>query len=140
VIQRDVHRLDRPHFCYTWNGAKGGDLQAAALWGDRLIVAGYMGRAYALSGRTEAARQLISQLQRSPQQRYPVELAQVYASLGETDRAIDSLEQMLSAGYTNGLDNVVDDPTFDSLVDHPRYRALLERAQSQALATSNGKR
>jgi tetratricopeptide (TPR) repeat protein len=53
-------------------------------------------------------------------------LACIYARIGETERALDFLEQGVDAGARN-KGNYENDPDFDSIREHPRFKALLER-------------
>jgi adenylate cyclase len=53
-------------------------------------------------------------------------LACIYARIGETERALDLLEQGVDAGARN-KGNYENDPDFDSIREHPRFKALLER-------------
>ncbi len=53
-------------------------------------------------------------------------VACLYALEGQTERALDFLEQALRAGF-GGRDWVAHDPDLDSLRDHPRFRQLAWR-------------
>ncbi|MEE8367154.1 MAG: hypothetical protein V3S30_02450 [Thermoanaerobaculia bacterium] len=54
-----------------------------------------------------------------------MELAVVYARVGEADAALDQLETLLdfSGAYSGALIEM--DPLWDPLRDHPRFQALL---------------
>lgn len=54
-------------------------------------------------------------------------LAEVLILVGEHDRAIDRLEQVLSVPSRYTAASLKADPLFDPLRDHPRFQALLER-------------
>ena len=56
----------------------------------------------------------------------PYQLAVVYAALGETDKAFESLGQALQMRSTL-LTYLKMDPRFDSLREDPRFSRLLER-------------
>jgi len=53
-------------------------------------------------------------------------LACVYAMAGETEKALDSLENSIT--NRNWMEN---DPELDSLRDHPRYKAIIESLKAQ---------
>ncbi len=50
----------------------------------------------------------------------------MYASIGETDKALDLIERAIELGSRNRL-YFETDPDFVSLRDHPRFKALLDR-------------
>ncbi|GAH01824.1 unnamed protein product, partial [marine sediment metagenome] len=50
----------------------------------------------------------------------------VYATVGETDLALDSLEKMTGTGSQN-LDWMDNDGDLDSLREHPRFKQLMKR-------------
>jgi TolB-like protein len=59
-------------------------------------------------------------------------LAEVYAILGETDRAIELLEQLLSRPSDITVQSLERAPVWDTLRDAPRFRALLETNSAKA--------
>ena len=54
------------------------------------------------------------------------ELAKIYARVGETDKALDLIEEVLSIPCEFSVGLLRLDPVWDPLRDHPRFRALLE--------------
>src|SRR5215813_9673984 len=101
--------------------------KAAELFGDRSLTA-WVGRVYALSGRTaQAMKVLEDMLELSKQQPVsPYSIASLYATLGEKDRAFEWLEKVYQErNYYVVFLNV--DPTLDSLRDDPRFTDLLKR-------------
>lgn len=52
----------------------------------------------------------------------------IYAELGQTERALQSLEKDVRGGDRRMVAFAANDPAWDHLRDHPRYRALLEEA------------
>jgi serine/threonine protein kinase/tetratricopeptide (TPR) repeat protein len=53
--------------------------------------------------------------------------AKVYTIIGEYDRAIDELEEVLSGRYYLGVPALKVHPTWDPLRNHPRFQALIEK-------------
>ena len=87
-----------------------------------------LGHAYAISGRANEARRVISELNESAKRRY-VSLgcqAMIYAGLGDEDQALKWLQEAYEerAGWLVYL-NV--DPRYDSLRSDPRFKDLLRR-------------
>ena len=63
-------------------------------------------------------------------------LAATYAWLGEEEKAIEILEELLSTRYYGGLYgsaltvwDLRGNPTWEPLRDHPRFKELLENSQ-----------
>jgi serine/threonine-protein kinase len=91
-------------------------------------VLGFLGRAYAASGRTEDAEAVLQRLRDLAGDRYvpPVAYALVYIGLGDRERALDWLEAAYEARdpflcYAKVF------PPYDRLRAEPRFKALLER-------------
>jgi eukaryotic-like serine/threonine-protein kinase len=87
-----------------------------------------LGHLYAVSGRQEAARDIISQLQKMSGDRYVSSLymAMVYTGLGDNNQAFTWLDK----AYEEHCDFLVylpTDPMADPLRNDPRFPALLER-------------
>jgi tetratricopeptide (TPR) repeat protein len=80
--------------------------------------------ALALSGRTEAARAALAGLLSRPREVMGIDLASIYAALGETDAALTWLEHAVEAGPF-GFFAV--DPVFKGLRGQPRFEALVDR-------------
>jgi tetratricopeptide (TPR) repeat protein len=81
---------------------------------------GALAHAYALSGRADEARRLISKCSS------PLAIAAVHVALGEREEALASLEEALrSRDY--GVVWLKTDPNFDSLRSDPRFQVLLAR-------------
>jgi len=87
-----------------------------------------LGQAYALSGRTDRAREVLRQLEERARTSYvsPYLLAFVYTGLGEHERALDLLEQAL-ADRTGAVYGIKGSFLFAPLRGHPRFQALLKR-------------
>ena len=66
---------------------------------------------------------------------YILNLARIYAVVGEYEKAIESLEYLLSIPCAEFLWQIVSvsalqlDPQWDALRDHPRFQRLLEMEQ-----------
>ncbi len=83
---------------------------------------------YAHLGDNEHARRILAQIEAAAQRRYVdhANIAEIYAALGEKDRAIEALEQAY-ADRSEPLMLVWFVPEFTSLHDDMRYRTLMER-------------
>ena len=55
-----------------------------------------------------------------------IDLAQIYAMVGETDAAIDRLEHLLSVPSPLSVSLLRLDPIWDPLRDHPRFQRLVQ--------------
>jgi tetratricopeptide (TPR) repeat protein len=88
-----------------------------------------LAHAYAISGRrTEALRILNEILARSRQSFVdPRNVAVIYVGLGETDQALDWLEEAYEKRNSGWLPFIGVEPDFLSLHGHPRFEALLKK-------------
>ena len=89
---------------------------------------GDVGQAFALSGhRAEALAELDRVLKLSTQ-RYvsALDIASIYASLGDTDNALAWLDRALEQ-RTSALGFLAQNPTFDGLHGNPRFAAIVNR-------------
>jgi len=89
---------------------------------------GFLGHAYAASGRAEEARKVLDRLEKLPKRLYvsPVSVAKVYAGLGEKDHAF----QWLDRAYQDRSEDLVllrVHPMLDGLRSDPRFGALLKK-------------
>jgi tetratricopeptide (TPR) repeat protein len=94
-----------------------------------------LGHTYALLGRSEeamrAGEQAVELMPISkdamdgPDQ--AIELAKIYTRVGEADKALDLIEELLSIPSLLSLGLLRLDPDWDPLRDHPRFQALLEK-------------
>jgi TolB-like protein/DNA-binding winged helix-turn-helix (wHTH) protein/Flp pilus assembly protein TadD len=77
---------------------------------------------YAVSGRRQDARRLLSKLQHDANRKYvsPCSLAKIYAALGDKSRAFDLLQKAV-AEHSSDLMYLRHDAGFDSLHDDPRF-------------------
>jgi TolB-like protein/DNA-binding winged helix-turn-helix (wHTH) protein len=80
---------------------------------------------YALSGRTSEAREIVRQLERTPDWKTtpPFELASTYALVGERDRAFELLDRALDDRW--GIRGIQNDTRWDHLRGDPRYKAVI---------------
>jgi DNA-binding winged helix-turn-helix (wHTH) protein/TolB-like protein len=97
------------------------------LSGSPLMVA-LLGHAYAISGKTKEARQIISELEQLPKQRYvsPYTIAAIYAGLGDKDHAFRELEEAYQQRDI-WLMNLKVDPVLRSLKSDRRFADMLRR-------------
>jgi DNA-binding winged helix-turn-helix (wHTH) protein/TolB-like protein/Tfp pilus assembly protein PilF len=86
----------------------------------------YLGYAYAKAGQPAEARAILSELRRAKERVSAAELAILYAGLGESDQAFQSLERAYSA-HDLQLQYLGVDPLLDSLRPDPRFQALMRR-------------
>lgn len=89
-------------------------------------------QALALSGREEEARAELQRLLKLASERHvqALDIATVYASLGEKHLALEWLERAFDDRSTN-LGFLTQDPTFDALRDEPRFLAVVKRVGIQ---------
>ena len=87
-----------------------------------------LAHANALSGRQDAARDVLEELKRHSQKSYvpPYNIAMIYAALGEKDHALDWLEKGYEARDVHMIFLKVD-PKWDSFRTDSRFQDLLER-------------
>ena len=87
-----------------------------------------LGYAYAIAGKPDEARKMISELETKPGYGhvYPYSFAMIYAGLGEKDKAFEYLDKEYKEGAYN-LGYLKTDPQLDSLRSDPRFRDLLQR-------------
>jgi serine/threonine protein kinase/tetratricopeptide (TPR) repeat protein len=102
--------------------------EALTLSGGGAQKEAFLGQAYGLWGRKKQAREILEHLKIRSKQSYvsPSDLSLVYAGLGETDQALDLLEE----AYEQRLPSMVNlkvDPSLDSLRSNPRFQNLLRR-------------
>jgi len=94
-----------------------------------------IGHAYALLGQTERAIRAgeyatelmptsTDALDGSDQ---AIELAKIYSRVGEADKALDLIDELLSIPCELSVGLLLLDPVWDPLRDHPRFQALLEK-------------
>ncbi len=75
-------------------------------------------------GRSEEFQEKFTELRDGWEDRWPTEIAHVYAWIGEVDEVFPLLEKDLGI---NGLSGVMVDPFFSDLHDDPRWQPLLEK-------------
>ncbi|NIP22257.1 MAG: protein kinase [Phycisphaerae bacterium] len=126
---------------YLWQGRFE---EAVAVFKKRLSISrdswamAYLGYTYAVMGERENAQSLIKVAEESTAMTasYSVQLAIVYAGLGQTNRALDCLEK----GYevrNPWLPLHMRNPWFDSLHEEPRFNDLLSKIDLKSLSTQN---
>jgi serine/threonine-protein kinase len=102
--------------------------RAAALAPENVMYRAQLGQAYAMSGRTADAREMLRHLEQLSRERYvsPYHMAYIYTGLGELDRAMDFVERAYEerAGSVFGIKGSF---LFTTLHSHPRFQALLRK-------------
>ncbi|MDT5120761.1 MAG: eukaryotic-like serine/threonine-protein kinase [Acidobacteriota bacterium] len=104
------------------------ELQKARQLDNNPLILAKLARAYALSGKRAEALKLIDELKELSRQRYVSStfVAEIYAALGERDKAFEWLEK----GYDErsiGMLFLINDPILDSFRTDPRFQDLLRR-------------
>ncbi len=102
--------------------------RAISLAGETPEMVAILGVAHGATGDTAAVRNILESLQARSRSEYvsPVLLAQIHAAIGETDAALDALDQALALRAAD-LAWIGVRPTFDALRLHPRFHALIDR-------------
>jgi tetratricopeptide (TPR) repeat protein len=102
--------------------------RAVAISPDSTLYLAQLGQAFARTGRTDQAREVLRQLEGLSKQRYvsPYHMAYVYTGLGEYDRAMDWLERAYEE-RSGGIFGVKGSFLFAPLRGHPRFKALLKK-------------
>jgi len=75
-------------------------------------------------GKSDEFQEKFAELRAGWEDRWPIEIAHVYAWIGEVDEVFPLLEKELGV---NGLSGVMVDPFFRNLHDDPRWQPLLEK-------------
>jgi tetratricopeptide (TPR) repeat protein len=81
---------------------------------------------FALGSRTDSDAAL-AQMLKSAADRYPFQIAQVYAFRGEADEALKWLERAYAHKDGGGLPLIKVDPLFKKFEGDPRYKAFLKK-------------
>ena len=102
--------------------------QKAKAVADTPIILGYLGHLYALSGRSEMARQVLAELDAytGPEYVSPYGKALIYAGLGELDKTFECLETAYQ-DKTEWLCWLNIDPRLDSIRSDARFTDLRRR-------------
>nr|MBA2245577.1 tetratricopeptide repeat protein [Gemmatimonadota bacterium] len=100
--------------------------EATRLSGDHPLPLAFLGYSYAVSGRREEARHILSTLKAEARTRYisPVYLAGIHAALAENDDAFEWLDRGLES-RDDWMIYLRADPVFDPLRSDPRFPQLL---------------
>ncbi len=127
------------HFFLGWALAREGkyddaitSLNEAIRLGASPYAQGYLGYAYALSGQTAKAREVVKQMEQASKQTYvPVyQIAIVYVGLGDKEKALELLEKSFE-DREEIMTFLKVDSTWEPLRQDPRFQSLLHRAQLQ---------
>ena len=89
---------------------------------------GWVGLAYALAGRDDATRELLSELQECTRTKYlpSLDFALLYLGLGQIEQCFDMLEKAADE-HDEQIFIFLPDVPLDPLRSHPRYKALLRK-------------
>jgi TolB-like protein/Tfp pilus assembly protein PilF len=117
-------------YCYSAKGMYAEAIkayeQAIKLGQDAPATQIRLGSAYAQTGNRVRAQAILKQLQTSKQYVSPIELAILYAALGERDQAFASLEKAYAA-HDVLFEVLGVSPEWDPLRSDPRFQDLLRR-------------
>ncbi len=104
------------------------EYQTARQLTDSTLVFAHLAHAYALSGKRREAGKLLVELKAKSKQRYvsPLEIAMIYAGLGEKDQTFAWLEKGYE-GRSDWMAQLRVDPRWDHLRSDPRFQDLLRR-------------
>jgi tetratricopeptide (TPR) repeat protein len=95
---------------------------------------------FAFTGRREEAQQLLNELLKHQQERNseqtPTSLAQVYAALGENERAMKLLNAIADDGEIH-IQDLRSNPDFDSLRSDADFQSLLQREEMKLNSRMN---
>jgi TolB-like protein len=94
---------------------------------DNPIRIGGLAMAYFALGRTTDSDTALAQILKSEADRYPFQIAQVYAFRGETDKAFEWLERAYAHKDGGGLPFIKTDSVFKKFGSDPRYKAFLKK-------------
>jgi len=103
-------------------------VKAAELSGHGSPQESRVGQAYAMCGRRAEAQQILQALIAKSKEQYvsPLNMARIYAGLGDRDRAFECLDRAYRK-YESEWPFHLRDPLWDSLRSDPRFTALLKR-------------
>jgi TolB-like protein/tetratricopeptide (TPR) repeat protein len=105
------------------------EFEAAVKQSNRVQLAiASLAHAYAVSGNQIEARKLLAELEERSKQQFvsSYQTATVYAGLGDTQRAMDSLQRAYSQGSID-LVQLKTDPKLDPLRNDPRFQEILKK-------------
>ncbi len=97
-----------------------------SLTGESTSTLCYLAYALARSGKRSEAAAILDKLKSTKDYVSPVELAVLYAGLGDKEAALASLERALAA-HDLQMQSLVVDPHFDSLRGEPRFQELIRK-------------
>jgi eukaryotic-like serine/threonine-protein kinase len=102
--------------------------KAVSLSGGSLLMRAALAHTYGEAGRTDEARQMLDDLTKLARDKYvaPHFFAGIYLGLGETQRAMECLENAYEE-RCHWLIYLHMDPSMDRLQDNPRFQNLLQR-------------
>jgi serine/threonine protein kinase/tetratricopeptide (TPR) repeat protein len=126
----ELHQFDEAIECYR---------RAHALYPGELSGRTLLAHAYAVAGRTEEARNLLNELIAESKHRYipNYRLAAIYLALGESETALDLLEQGLRA-RDRAMIWLAVAPRFDRLRHEPRFHSILRTLRLDGVKGATG--
>jgi len=102
--------------------------KAVTLSGDNLYFKATLGYAYAVSGQTEAALQVLNELQEQARERFvsSVGIAEIYFGLGDKEQGFALLERAFEQGEVDPI-YFAEEPGFQALSTNTQLLALLKK-------------
>lgn len=102
--------------------------KAVSFSGNNAIILAELGWSYAMSGKTNEAREVLEELLKRLKREYigPILPAKIYCALGENDLAFEWLEKAYRE-HDSSLVAILNDESFMSLHQDPRFDELLKR-------------
>jgi TolB-like protein/cytochrome c-type biogenesis protein CcmH/NrfG len=91
------------------------------------VRSGGLAMAYFALGRNADSNAALAQMLSNAADRYPFQIAQVYAFRGEADEAFKWLERAYAHKDGGGLPIIKSDPVFKKFESDPRYKAFLKK-------------
>jgi tetratricopeptide (TPR) repeat protein len=90
---------------------------------------GFLGRYYAMAGRTAEARQLLEELEARRRVTYvpPFSFAAIYRGLGELDKGLEWMATGIEERDPVNVCALKSEPAYDALRSHATYQALLRK-------------
>jgi len=126
-----------PHWLLSLTYAEKGQLDQAIAAGEKAselsgrisAALGFLGRWYAMAGRTSEARQLLGELEARRLVTYvpPFALSAVYRGLGEMDKGLEWMIRGIEERDPVNVCALKSEPAYDPLRSHPTYQALLRK-------------
>jgi serine/threonine-protein kinase len=103
--------------------------KANELSGRNSVTLGFLGRWYAMAGRTTEAQQLLEELEARRRMTYvpPSSFGTIHRGLGEMDKGLEWMARGIEERDPINVLALKCEPAYDALRSHPAYQALLRK-------------